>query len=193
MLNNKIIFLILIFLLALLFILSQKVKEGFSDFDDKIDIKSLDDKEFKDNKGGVGMFKDKFASHEILDLYKPKNLKYGKIGKLVPMTPQSTLVKPEKIQQLQFLEKLKDISRVTEVQFKETKLTSLYPASLKQGQPYNVGKLDINDSNTLDITKNTNEIMNRNYETNNKNNNPDAKTQTQKFTKMITDAKKSKM
>lgn len=192
MLNNKIIFLILIFLLALLFILSQKVKEGFSDFDDKIDIKALDDKDFEDNKGGVGTFKDKFASHEILDLYKPKNLKYGKIGKLVPMT-QSTLVKPEKIQQLQFLEKLKDISRVTEVQFKETKLTSLYPASLKQGQPYNVGKLDINDSNTLDITKNTNEIMNRNYETNNKNNNPDAKTQTQKFTKMITDAKKSKM
>lgn len=192
MFNNKIIFLILIFLLALLFILSPKVKEGFSDFDDKIDIKSLDDRDFEDNQGGLGMFKDKFASHEILDLYKPKNLKYGKIGKLVPMTPQSTLIKPEKIQQLQFLEQLKDISRVSEVQFKETKLTSLYPASLKQGQPYNVGKIGINDFNTLDINKNKNEIMSRTYDTNSKTTNSEAKTQTQKFTKMITDAQKSK-
>ena len=187
--SNKMIFFILLILLCILFFLSKQMKEGFSDFDDKIDIKALDDKEFKDNQGGIGIFKDNLASHEILDLHKLKNLKYGKLDNPVPITTLST---PLKLQQLQFLEKLKDISRVSEVQFKETKLTSLYPASLKQGQPYNVGKIDINDSNTLDIKKNSNEIMNRNYETNNKNNNSVAKTQTQKFTKMITDAQKNK-
>lgn len=196
MLNNKIIFLILIFLLALLFILSQRVKEGFSDFDDQIGIKSLDDKDFEDNKGGVGIFKDKFASYESLDLHKPKNLKYGKIDKFIPMTQQSTLVKPKKIQELQFLEKLRDISRVTNVQFKETKLTSLYPSDINIGenqmreeQPYNIGEYEQKDS-ILDVKLDQEKIVKDQNKDFLKNTGENKLTQAKKFSKMIKDAEK---
>ena len=194
MFANQTIFLILLLLLGLLLFFSNKVKEGFSDFDYKIDIKELDDRDFKDNEGGTGIFKDNYASHEILDLHKLKNLKYGKLDKPVPM--ESTLVKPTKIQELQFLEQLKDISRVTETQFKETKLTSLYPSEINIGinqmreeQPYNVGNLNLPD-NTLDVRNNQQQIVNNQERDYRKTTGESKLSQNQKFSKMVKDAEK---
>lgn len=193
MFTNQNVLLILLLLLGLLLFFSKKVKEGFSDFDNKVDIKSLDDRDFKDNEGGTGIFKDEFASHEILDLHKLKNLKYGKLDKPVPM---STLVKPTSIQELQFLEQLKDISRVTETQFKETKLTSLYPSEINIGinqmreeQPYNVGNLNFRD-NTLDIRNDSQQIVDSQEKNYLKNTGESKLTQAQKFSKMVKDAEK---
>ena len=182
--HNKIIFFILFILLGFLYFLSKQLKEGFSDFDDKIDIKSLDDRDFQDNQGGTGIFKDKFASHEILDLHKLRSLKYGKLDNPLPFYSEPST----KIQELMFLEQLKDTSRVGETQFKETKLLSLYPAQIREGQPYNVGRLTGDDVNTLDVRKNTEEILNRQYDDFNKNTDESKITEAQKFTKLVKDA-----
>ena len=107
---------------------------------------------------------------------------------------ESTLVKPTKIQELQFLEQLKDISRVTETQFKETKLTSLYPSEINIGinqmreeQPYNVGNLNLLD-NTLDVRNNQQQIVNNQERDYLKTTGEPKLTQNQKFSKMVKDA-----
>jgi hypothetical protein len=145
-------------------------REGFdgSDFIDyyKKDIKVLDNEDYGNSQNKKSKFYDPYASYQILDLYKGRNLTFGKpLGEGIPFVEEDIDAKERKIDELKFLSELKNIDRLSETQFKETKAYKLYPHVLKSNnlegeQGYNLETISQKEDigNTLDVKTNQNEL-----------------------------------
>ena len=145
-------------------------REGFVgiDYTDyyKKDFRVLDNQDYGNAQNKNSKFYDPYASYQILDLHKGRNLTYGKpLDEGIPFEEEKYDTKERKIDELKFLSELKNIDRLSETQFKETKAYKLYPlmlkgTNLKDEQPYNSETISEKENlgNTLDVKTNQDEL-----------------------------------